>query len=308
MPQPVISDALSSAWNEIEQGARRRLEHTKQRLQELYSQETKPPLVGHIKVDDAKEVKTDDKMDDEPERPSQPKQKLIFTTDTEEQLQEVLGDQAAMDERDQQLARTREASDLDLESEMEKDMDTQAAGDDNEKQRDPATSMQEMLDQESTPLTDKDPWDPTQKSAEIATEAEIHESGYGKHYLTGPQEREARNAVRREQRKRKEEKEKREQEEQAAKLAKQAEAEEEGWRVIENALLQEEEEEAKKRLAEICRICKDKKAKKTDQERKKKNPDVMLRRRKTKRRTMKMQILTTIPTRTPKMISLMTSQ
>ena len=38
----------------------------------------------------------------------------------------------------------------------------------------------------------------------MITEAEIHESGYGKHYLTGAQEREARNAARREQQKQRE--------------------------------------------------------------------------------------------------------
>ena len=39
-----------------------------------------------------------------------------------------------MDARDEQLARTREQSDIDLESEMEKDMNTQAAEGDSEKQ------------------------------------------------------------------------------------------------------------------------------------------------------------------------------
>ena len=188
--------------------------------------------------------------------------------DVDEQLEEVLGEQAAMDARDEQLARTRKASDLDLESEMEKDMNTQAAEVDDEKQRDPADSMQETLDQESTPTTDKDPQDSAQKTTEITTEAEIHESGYGKHYVTGAQEREVRTAARREQQKQREQREKREKEEQAVKLTKQAEEEEEGRRVVEKALL----EEAKKRLAEICRIRKDKKAKKTDQERKKKKP------------------------------------
>ena len=132
MPQIDISDALSSMWDEIEQGACRRLDHNKQRLQELYSQETKQTLVGHIEVEDAKEIKMDDKTDDDQERPSQAKPKSIFTMDVEEQLQEALGEQAAMDARDEQLARTRETSDIDLKSEMEKDMTTQAAGGDDE--------------------------------------------------------------------------------------------------------------------------------------------------------------------------------
>ena len=41
---------------------------------------------------------------------------------------------------------------------------------------------------------------------------------------------------------------------------------------MEKALLQEEEEQAKQRLAEICRIRGNKKPKKTDQERKRKKP------------------------------------
>ena len=62
-------------------------------------------MVGHVEA----EVKTDNKIDDELERPSQAKPKSIFTTDMEEQLEDVLGEQAAMDVRDEQLARTREA-------------------------------------------------------------------------------------------------------------------------------------------------------------------------------------------------------
>ena len=112
---------------------------------------------------DVKEVKTDDKIDDDQERPSQAKPKSIFTMDVDEQLEDVLGEQAAMDARDEQLARTREASDLDLESEMEKGMEMQAAGNDNEKQRDPAVSTQETLDQESTPLADQNPRIPPRK-------------------------------------------------------------------------------------------------------------------------------------------------
>ena len=59
--------------------------------------------------------------DDDQERPSQTKPKSIFTMDVDEQLEKVLGEQAAIDARDEQLARTREACDIDLEAEMERD-------------------------------------------------------------------------------------------------------------------------------------------------------------------------------------------
>ena len=103
--------------------------------------------MGHVEA----EIKTDDKTDDNQERPSQNKPKSIFTTDIDEQLEEALGEQAAIDARDEQLARTREASDLDLESEMEKDMNTQTAEGDDEKQRDPADSVQETPQIRSQP-------------------------------------------------------------------------------------------------------------------------------------------------------------
>ena len=132
--EKAISEELSSAWDEIEEGARKRLDQNRQRLQELYARDTKPTLVGHIESEEAKEVKTDDKTDNDRECPPQTKSKLIFTTDEDEQLQEALGEQAAMDARDERLARTREQSDIDLESEMEKDMNTQTAKDDGEEQ------------------------------------------------------------------------------------------------------------------------------------------------------------------------------
>ena len=189
--------------------------------------------MGHIEV----EIKTDNKTDDDQERPSQAKPKSIFTTDVEEQLDEALGEQAAMDARDEQLARTKESSDLDLESEMEKDMNIQVAESDDGKQRDPADLTQETPGQESTATTDKDPRDPAQKSSENTTQAEVHKSEYGKQYVTNAQDRETRTAARREQQKQREEQERREKEEQAAKLAKEAEADEEARKVIEQASL-----------------------------------------------------------------------
>ena len=53
-------------------------------------------------------------------------------------------------------------------------------------------------------------------------------------------------------------------------MAKQAEEEEQGRKVVEQALLKEEEREAKERLAELCRISKDRRKPKTDEQRKKK--------------------------------------
>ena len=151
-------------------------------------------------------------------------------------------------------------------------MNTQTAEDDDEKRQDPADSVQETPDKELTPTTSQNPRDPAQKTTEITTEAEIHEVGYEKHYVTDAQEREVRTAARREQQRQKELKEQQEKEAQAAELAKKAEEEEQGRQIVERALLQEEEEQAKQRLAKICRIRKNKKPKKMDQERKRKKP------------------------------------
>ena len=263
-----MSDALSEAWDEIEQGARRRMDHNRLRLQELYAQEAKPTLVGHVESEEIPEIKTDDVAKDEPERPPQTKAKSIFTMDEDEQLQEALGEQAAMDERDERLAKTREQSDIDLESEMEKDMNTQTMEDDGENRRELADSTSK----EPAEPKDSNPWDPAAQSTAITTTAEILEEGYEKRYVTGAQDREVRTAARWEQQKQKELKEQAEKEAQAAQLAKQAEEEAEGQRIVERALLQEEEAAAKKILAEKCRIRQGRKPHKTDEERKRKKP------------------------------------
>ena len=263
-----MSEALSEAWDEIEQGARRRMDHNRLRLQELYSQEAKPTLVGHVESEEITEIKTDDVAKDEPEHPPQAKAKSIFTTDEDEQLQEALGEQAAMDERDERLARTREQSDLDLESEMEKDMSTQTTEDDGENRRELADSTSK----EPAEPKDSNPWDPANQSTAITTTAEILEEGYEKRYVTGAQDREVRTAARREQQKQKELEEQAKKEAQAAQLAKQAEEEAEDRRIVERALLQEEEAVAKKILAEKCRIRRGEKPHKTDEERKRKKP------------------------------------
>ena len=268
MSKGAISEALSEAWDEIEQGVRRRMDHNKQRLQELYEQEAKPTLVGHVESEETPEIKTDDVTKDEPERPPQTKEKSIFATDEDEQLREVLDAQSAMDERDERLAKAIEQSDIDLESEMEKDMNTQTMENDGENRRELADSTSK----EPTEPKDGNPRDPANQSTVITTTAEILEEGYEKHYMTGAQDREARTAARREQQKQKELKDQAEKEAQAAQLAKQAEEEAEGRRIVERALLQEEEAAAKKILAEKCRVRAGKKPHKTDEERKRKKP------------------------------------
>ena len=244
------------------------MDHNKQRLQELYEQEAKPTLVGHIESKEAPEIKTDDVTKDKPERPSQTKEKSIFNTDEDEQLREVLDAQAAMDERDERLAKTREQSDIDLESEMEKDMNTQTMENDGENQRELADSTSK----ESTEPKDSNSWDPAAQSTAISTTAEILEEGYEKRYVTGAQDREVRTAARREQQKQKELKEQAAKEAEEAALAKQAKEEAEGRRIVERALLEEEEAAAKKLLAERCRIRQGVKPHKTDEERKRKKP------------------------------------
>ena len=161
-------------------------------------------------------------------------------------MKQVLGEQAEMDRRDEQVntVPSRETSDIDLESEMERQMGTQETGNDGEKPRDPASTEQ----QESTPAESTDRRDPTGKNTEMTAEVEVHESEYVKHYRTGPQERESRSLARREKQEKVEQELRREWEKQEALVAKQVEEEEQGRKVVEQALLEEEEREAKERL------------------------------------------------------------
>ena len=183
-------------------------------------------------------------------------------------MKQVLGEQAEMDRRDEQVntVPSRETSDIDLESEMERQMGMQETGNDGEKPRDPASTEQ----QDSTPAESTDRRDPTGKNTEMTAEVEVHESEYGKHYRTGPQERESRSLARREKQEKVEQELRREWEKQEALVAKQAEEEVQGRKVVEQALPVEEEREAKERLAELCRISKDRRKPKTDDQRKKK--------------------------------------
>ena len=102
------------------------------------------------------------------------------------------------------------------------------------------------------------------------------ESKYSKHYKTGAQERSDRGTARREKQQREETERVRRQQEEIAEKAQMEAEKERGNQIVNDALLQEEEDEAKRRLAEICRIRRHRKktkaatSTKTDEERKRK--------------------------------------
>ena len=229
------------------------MDKNRQRLQELYDNDAKLALVGHVESEDTPEIKTDVTAEDEPERPPQRTEKSIFTVTEDEQLQEELGIQSSMDERENRFAdarEQREQSDLDLESEMEREMTAQSAEEEGGDRRELADSTS------NDPPTSKEsnPRDPAAQNTAISTTTEILEEGYEKRYMTRAQDREIRTAARREQQKQKELEEQAAKEAAEAEAAKQAEEEAEGHRVVERALLEEEEARAKKILAEKCRI------------------------------------------------------
>ena len=241
------------------------MDHNRQKLQELYEQDTKPALIGHVESEETPEIKNVVATEDEPERPPQTKEKSIFTVTEDEQLQEELGLQSTMDERDDRFAKAREQSDLDLESEMEKEMTAQSADDEGGNRRDPADSTSKDLPTSK----ESNPRDPATQNTAISTTTEILEEGYEKRYMTGAQDREMRTAVRKEQQRQKELEEQAAKEAAEAEAARKAEEEAEGRKIVEQALLEEEEARAKKILAERCKIRKNK-PRKTDEERKKK--------------------------------------
>ena len=244
------------------------MDHNRQKLQELYEHDAKPVLVGHVESEETPEIKTDVATEDEPERPPQTKEKSIFAVTEDEQLQEELGLQSTMDEREERVDKAREQSDLDLESEMEKEMTAQSAEDDGGDRRELADSTSKGLPTSK----ESNPRDPAAQNTAISTTTEILEEGYEKRYMTGAQDREMRTAARREQQKQKELEEQAAKEAAEAEAARQAEEEAEGRKVVERALLEEEEAQAKKILAERCKIRKGAKPYKTDEERKKKKP------------------------------------
>ena len=55
-----VGEALAAVWDKIKEGARRWLNENKQRLQELYTEENKPTLVGHVEMKETYVLKTDD--------------------------------------------------------------------------------------------------------------------------------------------------------------------------------------------------------------------------------------------------------
>ena len=142
-PEPEIQEALAAAWSEIAQGAERRMQENKEKLQELYQQENKPTLVGHVE-----QLTDEPKNEDELEQPSTTQQeKSVLLTDPDEQIAEALQEQEQWDELQQRMrtsdsggwSKEKEASDLDLEAEMERD--TQVTSTDNI-QRDLTSSNQ----------------------------------------------------------------------------------------------------------------------------------------------------------------------
>ena len=96
--QPEIQEALNTAWAKIEQGARRRMQENREKLQEMYQHENKPPLLGHVEQVTAESTKTEIELEqpsDQPlEQPSSSQQeKSVLLTDPEEQLTEALQEQ-----------------------------------------------------------------------------------------------------------------------------------------------------------------------------------------------------------------------
>ena len=153
-------------------------------------------------------------------------------------------------------------------------------------QRDPADSEAPGSQDEEIEQTQRDPTDSTvtetveeidqRDPASFLPDLGDQDEGYSKRYRTGPQQRSDRGAVRREKQEQEERERVRQQQEEIERLARESAERERGNQVVNDALLKEEEEEAKKRLAEICRIRHDKRKKKavtstkTDEDRKKK--------------------------------------
>ena len=113
-----IQEALSAAWDEIEEGAQRRLKENQERLQEMYRAEQKPPLLGHV-----------EKEEIDPEQPtSTQRERSVLLTELGEQISEALQEQEQWDQLEKRMSAEKnrqpdekEISDLDLEAEMERD-------------------------------------------------------------------------------------------------------------------------------------------------------------------------------------------
>ena len=97
------------------------MQENKEKLQEIYDQEQKPLLVGHVE-----QLTDEPKMEDETEQPLQQpsstqQEKSVLLTEPGEQIMEALQEQERWDQLEQSLAteknkqsKEKEASDLDL--------------------------------------------------------------------------------------------------------------------------------------------------------------------------------------------------
>ena len=265
---------MEAAWDEIAEGTQRRLRENQEWLQEIYRAEEKPPLLGHI-----------EKEEIDPDQPTstQPEQSVLLT-EPGEQISEALQQQEQWDELEQRMStekqpEEKEISDLDLETEMERDagmVQPDTAGDDlaeqttaeaDSTQRDPvgdeATDIQtrddENIQRDPAGAGDETTEGPTNESnqrdlADFLPDLGEQESEYSKHYKTGAQERSDRGAARQEKQEKEERERVRKQQEEIAEKARVEAEKERGDQIVNDALLKEEEEEAKRRLAEICRI------------------------------------------------------
>ena len=94
------------------------MRENRERLQEMYSAENKPPLLGHV-----------EKEEIDPEQPtSTQQQRSVLLTEPEAQIDEVWREQDKWEQLEQRMSaeknkqpEDKEISDLDLEAEMEKE-------------------------------------------------------------------------------------------------------------------------------------------------------------------------------------------
>ena len=135
------------------------MQENKEKLQEMYQHENKPPLLGRVEQVTAESTKTEiesEQPSDQPlEQPSSSQQeKSVLLTDPEEQLMEALQEQERWEQLQERMGvgegdgdgrpKEKEASDLDLEAEMEREAPVTSTSTD---QRDLASST--MTDQQT---------------------------------------------------------------------------------------------------------------------------------------------------------------
>ena len=261
------------------------MKENQERLQEIYSAEQKPPLLGHI-----------EKQEIDLEQPTSTQhERSVLLTEPGEQISKALQEQEQWDQLERRLSaeknkqpEEKEISDLDLEAEMEREarnVQPGAAGDDlaeqttneaDSTQWDPAgdevtdsqTKGDENIQRDPTGGGDETAEGPTNESDQRDLAGFLPDLGeqgseYSKHYKTGAQERSDRGTARREKQEHEERKWVRKQQEEIAERARVEAEKERGNQIVSDALLKEEEEEAKRWLAEICRIRRHRKKAKT---------------------------------------------